>query len=121
MEARLGGLDNVALIEPLDYPHFVRLMDMAEVILTDSGGIQEEAPSLGKPVLVMRDTTERPEGVAAGTARLVATDTDRIVAETELLLDDRAAYDAMAQAHNPYGDGTAATRIAQIVAAAHGV
>jgi UDP-N-acetylglucosamine 2-epimerase (non-hydrolysing) len=121
MEARLGGLDNVALIEPLDYPHFVRLMDMAEVILTDSGGIQEEAPSLGKPVLVMRDTTERPEGVAAGTARLVATDTDRIVAETEQLLDDRAAYDAMAQAHNPYGDGKAATRIAQIVAAAHGV
>lgn len=121
MEARLGGLDNVALIEPLDYPHFVRLMAMADVILTDSGGIQEEAPSLGKPVLVMRDTTERPEGVAAGTARLVATDTDRIVAETELLLDDRAAYDAMAQAHNPYGDGTAATRIAQIVAAAHGV
>lgn len=121
MEARLGALDNVALIEPLDYPHFVRLMAMADVILTDSGGIQEEAPSLGKPVLVMRDTTERPEGVAAGTARLVATDTDRIVAETELLLDDRAAYDAMAQAHNPYGDGTAATRIAQIVAAAHGV
>lgn len=121
MEARLGGLDNVALIEPLDYPHFVRLMAMADVILTDSGGIQEEAPSLGKPVLVMRDTTERPEGVAAGTARLVATDTDRIVAETELLLDDRAAYDAMAQAHNPYGDGTAATRIARIVAAAHGV
>ena len=121
MEARLGGLDNVALIEPLDYPHFVRLMAMADVILTDSGGIQEEAPSLGKPVLVMRDTTERPEGVAAGTARLVATDTDRIVAETELLLDDRAAYDAMAQAHNPYGDGTAATRIALIVAAAHGV
>lgn len=121
MEARLGGLDNVALIEPLDYPHFVRLMDMAEVILTDSGGIQEEAPSLGKPVLVMRDTTERPEGVAAGTARLVATDTDRIVAETALLLDDRAAYDAMAQAHNPYGDGKAATRIARIVAAAHGV
>ncbi|MEY4722111.1 MAG: UDP-N-acetylglucosamine 2-epimerase [Pseudomonadota bacterium] len=121
MEARLGGLDNVALIEPLDYPHFVRLMAMAEVILTDSGGIQEEAPSLGKPVLVMRDTTERPEGVAAGTARLVATDTDRIVAETELLLDDSAAYDAMAQAHNPYGDGAAATRIAQIVAAAHGV
>lgn len=121
MEAPLGGLDNVALIEPLDYPHFVRLMAMAEVILTDSGGIQEEAPSLGKPVLVMRDTTERPEGVAAGTARLVATDTDRIVAETELLLDDSAAYDAMAQAHNPYGDGAAATRIAQIVAAAHGV
>lgn len=121
MEARLGALDNVALIEPLDYPHFVRLMAMADVILTDSGGIQEEAPSLGKPVLVMRDTTERPEGVAAGTARLVATDTDRIVAETELLLDDRAAYDAMAQAHNPYGDGTAATRIARIVAAAHGV
>jgi UDP-N-acetylglucosamine 2-epimerase (non-hydrolysing) len=119
MEAQLASHPSVALIEPLDYPHFVRLMDMADLILTDSGGVQEEAPSLGKPVLVMRDTTERPEGIAAGTARLVATDTDRIVAETARLLDDRTAYLAMAQAHNPYGDGYAATRIAQIIAGVH--
>jgi UDP-N-acetylglucosamine 2-epimerase (non-hydrolysing) len=107
------------LVEPLDYPHFVRLMDMSDVILTDSGGIQEEAPSLGKPVLVMRDTTERPEGIVAGTARLVATDTDLIVAETARLLDDHAAYQEMAQAHNPYGDGKAASRIAEIIAGLH--
>lgn len=119
MEARLGSLPSVALIEPLDYPHFVRLMDMSDVILTDSGGIQEEAPSLGKPVLVMRDTTERPEGIAAGTARLVATDTGRIVGETLRLLDDPAAYRQMAQAHNPYGDGQAAARIARILSAMH--
>jgi UDP-N-acetylglucosamine 2-epimerase (non-hydrolysing) len=119
MEAQLASHPSVALIEPLDYPHFVRLMDMADLMLTDSGGVQEEAPSLGKPVLVMRDTTERPEGIAAGTARLVATDTDRIVAETARLLDDRTAYLAMAQAHNPYGDGNAATRIAQIIAGVH--
>ena len=121
MEAALGGRDNVALIEPLDYPHFVRLMGMAELLLTDSGGIQEEAPSLGKPVLVMRDTTERPEGVEAGTAKLVATDRARIVSEANRLLDDKAAYDAMAQAHNPYGDGKASARIAKAVAEAHGV
>lgn len=119
MEARLGTHPSVALIDPLDYPHFVRLMDMSDVILTDSGGIQEEAPSLGKPVLVMRDTTERPEGIAAGTARLVATDTGRIASETANLLDDRAAYREMAQAHNPYGDGQAAARIAGIVAWLH--
>ena len=121
MEEVLAGRDNVALIEPLDYPHFVRLMGMAELLLTDSGGIQEEAPSLGKPVLVMRDTTERPEGVDAGTAMLVATDRGRIVREANRLLDDRAAYDAMAQAHNPYGDGQASARIAAQVAAAHGL
>ena len=120
MEARLGNHPSVALIDPLDYPHFVRLMDMSELILTDSGGIQEEAPSLGKPVLVMRDTTERPEGVEAGTAILVATDRARIVGEASRLLDDDAAYQAMAQAHNPYGDGRAAGRIAALVAAAHG-
>lgn len=119
MEARLGSHPSLALIEPLDYPHFVRLMDMADLILTDSGGIQEEAPSLGKPVLVMRDTTERPEGIAAGTARLVATDSARIVRETTRLLDDRAAYRQMAQAHNPYGDGQAAARIAKIVSGLH--
>lgn len=121
MEKALGSLDNVALIEPLDYPHFVRLMGEAELLLTDSGGIQEEAPSLGKPVLVMRDTTERPEGVEAGTAKLVATDKAKIVSEANRLLDDKAAYDAMAQAHNPYGDGRASARIAKAVAEAHGV
>ena len=121
MEKALAGRDNVALIEPLDYPHFVRLMAMAEILLTDSGGVQEEAPSLGKPVLVMRDTTERPEGLAAGTAMLVATDTDRIVREANRLLDDQSAYDAMAKAHNPYGDGHAAARIAAAIARKHGV
>ena len=119
MEDALGSCDNVALIDPLDYPHFVRLQEMSDVILTDSGGVQEEAPSLGKPVLVMRDTTERPEGVAAGTARLVATDATRIVAETTRLLDDPKAYAVMAQAQNPYGDGQAAERIARIVAERH--
>ncbi|MEQ1510862.1 MAG: UDP-N-acetylglucosamine 2-epimerase (non-hydrolyzing) [Sphingopyxis sp.] len=119
METMLGQHPDIALIEPLDYPHFVRLMAMSELILTDSGGVQEEAPSLGKPVLVMRDTTERPEGVAAGTARLVGTDEDDIVCGIFTLLDDKAAYSAMAQAHNPYGDGTAAQKIARIVADAH--
>lgn len=119
MEKMLADRENVALIEPLDYPHFVRLQEMGDVILTDSGGVQEEAPSLGKPVLVMRDTTERPEGIAAGTAKLVATDTARIVSETVRLLDDKAAYAAMAQAQNPYGDGKAAERIARIVAQVH--
>lgn len=116
MEAQLAHLPNVALIDPLDYPHFVRLMAMSSIVLTDSGGVQEEAPSLGKPVLVMRDTTERPEGVAAGTALLVGTDKDRIVTEIFRLLDDSAAYNAMARAHNPFGDGHAATRIARIIA-----
>ncbi|MCB2051293.1 MAG: UDP-N-acetylglucosamine 2-epimerase, partial [Novosphingobium sp.] len=121
MEDTLGTLDNVALIDPLDYPNFVQMMELAEIILTDSGGIQEEAPSLGKPVLVMRDTTERPEGIAAGTAKLVATDRVRIVEEANRLLNDKAAYDAMAQAHNPYGDGQAARRIASIIAQRHGL
>jgi UDP-N-acetylglucosamine 2-epimerase (non-hydrolysing) len=116
MNARLGGLDNVALIEPLDYPHFARLLDLATLMLTDSGGVQEEAPALGKPVLVMRETTERPEGVAAGTAKLVGTDAGRIVAEAERLLDDEAAYAAMARAHNPFGDGRSAGRIAELLA-----
>lgn len=119
MEAILGDLANVALIDPLDYPHFVRLMAISELVLTDSGGVQEEAPSLGKPVLVMRDTTERPEGVAAGTARLVGTDADTIVSGIFTLLDDKAAYTAMARAHNPYGDGQSARRIARIIADAH--
>lgn len=119
MEPILGNLANVALIDPLDYPHFVRLLGAAALVLTDSGGVQEEAPSLGKPVLVMRETTERPEGIEAGTARLVGTDKNRIVSEIFSLLDDDAAYNAMARAHNPFGDGKAATRIAEIVARAH--
>lgn len=117
MQAELAGLDNVALIEPLDYPHFARLLDIATLMLTDSGGVQEEAPALGKPVLVMRETTERPEGVAAGTALLVGTDAVRIVAETTRLLDDPAAYAAMARAHNPFGDGHSARRIVDLLAA----
>jgi len=116
MEATLAGLPNVAMIDPLDYPHFVRLLDMCTIVLTDSGGVQEEAPSLGKPVLVMRETTERPEGIAAGTARLVGTDGQRIVSEIFSLLDDSEAYEAMARAHNPFGDGRAAERIARIIA-----
>lgn len=116
MNERLVGLDNVALIEPLDYPHFARLLSMAEIMLTDSGGVQEEAPALGKPVLVMRETTERPEGVVAGTARLVGTDSSRIVSEIFSLLDDKAAYEAMARAHNPFGDGQASRRIVDALA-----
>ncbi|MBL8370317.1 MAG: UDP-N-acetylglucosamine 2-epimerase (non-hydrolyzing) [Burkholderiaceae bacterium] len=110
----LGNVDNVHLTEPQDYLPFVYLMKRSYIILTDSGGIQEEAPSLGKPVLVMRDTTERPEAVAAGTVRLVGTNTDRIVAETHVLLRDQAAYQQMAFAHNPYGDGTACRQIRSI-------
>jgi len=116
MTDRLAGLDNVALIEPLDYPHFARLLDISTLMLTDSGGVQEEAPALGKPVLVMRETTERPEGVEAGTARLVGTDAGRIVAEAERLLDNSAAYEAMARAHNPFGDGKATERIVELLA-----
>ena len=115
MDRILGDRDNVARIEPLDYPHFVRALGMCELVLTDSGGVQEEAPARGKPVLVMRETTERPEGVAAGTARLVGTDEDRIVPEVFTLLDDSDAYAAMARAHNPFGDGHAAERIAEIL------
>lgn len=118
MDAVLGDLANVAMIEPLDYLHFVRLLDLCHLVLTDSGGVQEEAPSLGKPVLVMRETTERPEGVTAGTAKLVGADRGRIVAETLALLDDDVAYAAMARAHNPFGDGKASDRIADVIAAA---
>ncbi|WP_085013833.1 non-hydrolyzing UDP-N-acetylglucosamine 2-epimerase [Cronobacter sakazakii] len=107
----LGHIDNIVLIEPQEYLPFVWLMNHAWLILTDSGGIQEEAPSLGKPVLVMRETTERPEAVEAGTVRLVGTDTQRIVAEVTRLLHDEAAYQAMSHAHNPYGDGQACERI----------
>lgn len=111
VDRRLGGIPNVRLIPPQGYRIFVALMAHARVILTDSGGVQEEAPSLGKPVLVMRDTTERPEGVAAGTALLTGPHADSIVAHTCRLLDDPAAYQAMANAANPYGDGSAAERI----------
>ncbi|MHA1597334.1 MAG: non-hydrolyzing UDP-N-acetylglucosamine 2-epimerase, partial [Alphaproteobacteria bacterium] len=107
----LGDAANVHLIEPLDYASFVFLMNRAHLVITDSGGIQEEAPSLGKPVLVMRDVTERPEAVEAGTVRLVGTDSEAIVGEATRLLDDAAAYTAMSKAHNPYGDGKAAGRI----------
>ncbi len=107
----LTGIDNVHLIEPLDYLPFVHLMSRAHIILTDSGGIQEEAPSLGKPVLVMRDTTERPEAVEAGTVKLVGTDGTNIVREINRLLLDAEAYRAMSYAHNPYGDGQASARI----------
>lgn len=111
VERLLGGYDNIRLLPPQDYLPFVYLMSRADLILTDSGGVQEEAPSLGKPVLVMRDTTERPEAVAAGTVRLVGTDESLIVASVATLLDDRTAYEAMSFAHNPYGDGSAAGRI----------
>ena len=111
----LGGMPNVHLIEPQEYQTFLILLRAAHLILTDSGGIQEEAPGLGKPVLVMRDVTERPEAVEAGTVRLVGADDARIVAETARLLDDRAAYDAMARAHNPYGDGHACRRIVEFL------
>ena len=111
VEARLSAVKRVHLIPPQDYLPFVHLMRRAHVILTDSGGVQEEGPSLGKPVLVMRDTTERPEAVEAGTVKLVGTDPEMIVREVSLLLDDRSVYDAMACAHNPYGDGQAARRI----------
>ncbi len=115
MDRALAGLGNVAMIEPLDYPHFAHLLSLAEIMLTDSGGVQEEAPALGKPVLVMRETTERPEGVTAGTARLVGTDADNIVTEIFTLLDDKAAYEAMARAHNPFGDGQTARRIVELL------
>lgn len=115
VEALLSGLANVHLIGPQDYLPFVYLMHSSTLILTDSGGVQEEAPSLGKPVLVMRETTERPEAVDAGTVRLVGTDEDLIVSCVNTLLDDQAAYDAMSFAHNPYGDGQAASRISAAI------
>ena len=111
----LGGLDRILLIEPVEYDSMAHLMNAASIILTDSGGIQEEAPSLGKPVLVMRTETERPEGIEAGTARLVGPHTDKIIIETERLLYDKAAYNEMARAINPYGDGKAAKRIVEIL------
>lgn len=114
----LSDVSNVYLIDPLDYEPFVYLMDQSFLILTDSGGVQEEAPSLGKPVLVMRDTTERPEAVAAGTVRLVGNQKDNIVRSCLELLEDPAAYEAMAKAHNPYGDGQACQRIVDFLLSA---
>lgn len=111
VEARLSGLANVQLIAPQDYLPFVHLMRRADIILTDSGGVQEEAPSLGKPVLVMRDTTERPEAVEAGTVKLVGTDPELIIRECNSLLSSEEAYNSMSFAHNPYGDGLASERI----------
>jgi UDP-N-acetylglucosamine 2-epimerase (non-hydrolysing) len=121
VRAILGGVERVHLLDPLDYRTFVELLRRCHFVLTDSGGIQEEAPALGKPVLVMRETTERPEGLEAGTARLVGTSTATIVGEAERLLRDPAAYAAMAGAHNPYGDGRAGERIVDVLAAALGV
>ncbi|RYD61286.1 MAG: UDP-N-acetylglucosamine 2-epimerase (non-hydrolyzing), partial [Verrucomicrobiaceae bacterium] len=112
----LAGIDNVHLIEPLDYLPFVYLMNRSYLILTDSGGIQEEAPSLGKPVLVMRDTTERPEAVEAGTVKLIGTEAHAIRANLHCLLTDDIAYREMSVAHNPYGDGQACARITEILA-----
>ena len=108
----LSDLENVSLIEPVDYTPFVDLMMRSHLILTDSGGIQEEAPSLGTPLLVMREKTERQEGIDAGTVQLVGTDPETIVAAADRLLDDPAHYETMARAHNPYGDGQACQRIA---------
>ena len=115
----LTGISNVHLIEPLDYLPFVYMMSRSHIILTDSGGIQEEAPSLGKPVLVMRDTTERPEAVAAGTVKLVGTETANIVRELNRLLSDPVAYRTMSVAHNPYGDGNACQRILETLLSHH--
>jgi UDP-N-acetylglucosamine 2-epimerase (hydrolysing) len=117
----LHGVPNVHLIEPQEYLQFVALMLRAYLIITDSGGIQEEAPALGKPVLVTRETTERPEAVQASTARLVGTDTRKIIAAAELLLDDAAEYSRMAQAHSPYGDGKASERIVNALEAKQGI
>jgi UDP-N-acetylglucosamine 2-epimerase (non-hydrolysing) len=111
----LGSKDNIKLIAPLAYPAFVWLMNKAEMVITDSGGVQEEAPSLGKPVLVMRDTTERPEAVEAGTVLLVGTDKNKIVEETLKLLGDPKQYEKMSKLHNPYGDGNACKRIVEFI------
>jgi UDP-N-acetylglucosamine 2-epimerase (non-hydrolysing) len=111
----LGDQPRIELCEPAEYASFIDLMTRAYLILTDSGGIQEEAPSLGKPVLVMRDSTERPEGIEAGLAKLVGTDPATIVRETTRLLDDPVLYEQMTQAENPYGDGRACERIIEVL------
>ena len=111
----LGNIPNVHLIEPLDYPYLIWIMEKSYIVLTDSGGIQEEAPSLGKPVLVMRDVTERQEGIEAGNAKLVGTDSEKIIFETETLLNNKTKYDEMAHSVNPYGDGTTSKQIVEIL------
>jgi UDP-N-acetylglucosamine 2-epimerase (non-hydrolysing) len=111
----LFDVENIILIDPLTYPDFIWLMDRSKLIITDSGGVQEEAPSLGKPVLVMRDTTERPEAVNAGTVILVGTDKELIVNETIDLLENKARYKSMSKLHNPYGDGKACKRILKFI------
>ena len=111
----LTGVKNIHLIEPLQYEEFVYLMSKAYFIITDSGGIQEEAPSLGKPVLVMRDTTERPEAIEAGTVKLVGTEPKKIINEAQRLIDDTKEYESMSKAHNPYGDGKASKRIVEFL------
>ena len=111
----LSNVNNIHLIDPMDYICFIKLMDLSYLVLTDSGGIQEEAPSLGKPVLVMRDTTERPEAVEAGTVILVGTDREKIVKETSQLLTNSSNYKKMSIAHNPYGDGFASKRICKVL------
>ena len=115
VQEELGGLERVHLIEPMDYEPFANLMGKVDIVLTDSGGIQEEAPALGKPVLVLRDTTERPEAVDAGTVKLVGTGYEDVLCETNLLLDDPAHYQKMAEAANPYGDGKACERIIRAI------
>ena len=115
VQEELGGLDRVHLIEPMDYEPFANLMGKVDIVLTDSGGIQEEAPALGKPVLVLRDTTERPEAVDAGTVKLIGTAYEDVLRETNLLLDDSAHYKKMAEAANPYGDGKACERIIRAI------
>lgn len=115
VEEELAGVDRIHLIDPMEYEPFANLMSLSSLVLTDSGGIQEEAPSLGKPVLALRNTTERPEAVEAGTVRLIGTDKDVVYAETKRLLTDQAAYDAMSNAVNPYGDGKASQRIVQAI------
>lgn len=114
-DLRQPKVGNLKFIEPLDYISFVKMMAKADIVLTDSGGIQEEAPGLGKPVLVMRDTTERPEALEAGTVKLVGADYDKIVSEVSTLLDDAEAYQMMSKAVNPYGDGKACQRILDVL------
>lgn len=115
VESELGGIERVRLIDPLEYEPFANLLARSYLVLTDSGGVQEEAPALGKPVLVLRDTTERPEAIEAGTVKLIGTDKERVYGEARLLLADQREYDRMANACNPYGDGQAARRIVETI------
>lgn len=118
---RLEGISNILIVPPQGYAQFVKLMELVEFIVTDSGGIQEEGPSLGKPVLVLRDTTERPEAIIAGTAKIIGTDTEKIISEVSLLLEDPHAYSQMATVQNPYGDGNASKRVVCAIKALFGV